>query len=270
MALKFRPINRSDISRMIDNVNAGKITSPDIKDVNGTVISARIFKKYDESANPDKKEVPSEFTKLGYIDLAIRVINPFLAGANASVWKLASGMENKDVEDILNYRAVFDLQTEKHIKITKAEESLPYDAERYLMGADYMEYIIKKQNFDALVKQKIYSHYSSKISKALGIKKNDIPATAIYEVDAQMLNKVVSGEGPDGVLHIDKRYVVDTKQIPTFEENMDFEEMLQLESDIEGISQDEAAERIIKFDPLTILSILRDEGPEVLLNQIMT
>lgn len=268
MALRFRPINRRDLASMIPDMATSKVTSSDIADVRGTVISSDIFKEYNKSLNPDKKEVPAEYTKMGYFDLAIPIINPFLAGVNYSAWKIASGLPNDVVNDIINYRMVYDKENGKPIYIDNLTESLTFSRERYMFGAEYLKWVIGTRNFNTAVQEEAYNYYVSRVSSILKIPAKSIPEEAIYEVDSATIKRVVKGE-EKGIYYIDKKYVVNTNLIDDYTPPADVELFMQLESDIGNIEQEEAAEKIAKFDKLTVLSTIRDNGTTFLTNQIM-
>lgn len=268
MALKFRPISRGDLASLIADLNISKVTSSDIAEVGSTVISADIFKNYNTDLNPDKKEVPAEYTKLGYIDLAIPIINPFLAGVHHSAWKIASGLESKEVDAIINYQCVYDLETNEFMYLDQFTRDIQFDCERFLYGAACLRYLIEKRNFRTAVEEQTYNHYVTKIAKILNVDRKAIPSSAIYEVQADEIKKIAAGKVP-GVYYVDKRYVVNTNLIEGFEER-DSELFTHIVDEIEDIEQSEAAEKIIKFDKLNILSILRDNGVKTLTDQIMT
>jgi len=109
MSIKFRPINPSDKERMTSGQTAVIKSSPMTRLYNAhtypnNVVSSSIFGKADHSDDTYVKQklYEDKYTRVGYLDLTRRVLNPFLAGRKAPVWRTILGVDEKTIMNIIN------------------------------------------------------------------------------------------------------------------------------------------------------------------------
>ena len=144
MSVKIRPINRSDIKRMTPSESQMIKTSPMQKlesagGLTNNVVSESIFGKADHSLEPDyeDKVYEDKFTRTGYIPLTMPVLNPFLAGRKAPVWRRILGLSQDNIVDIIDVKVCYDMQEQRQIRIVDVGTKT-FDIERYIFGAEYL------------------------------------------------------------------------------------------------------------------------------------
>lgn len=164
MSVYIRPIKPEDKKRMAPSEKQIIKSSPMIRlDAAGiyenNVVSNSIFGKADHSNDPDckSKVYEDKFTRVGYIELTRRVLNPFLSGRKAPIWRAVLGMDEKKILNIINGNIVYDIEEDKEYAISDIGTK-PFDIERYMFGADYLEYLLDKVDvierlYDLLIKE---------------------------------------------------------------------------------------------------------------------
>lgn len=169
MSVKFRPIVQEDKKRMTLSHESAITRSPmsNIKSMEsqtGTVVSDSIFGKLSHSDDPDcdLKDFEDKYTRVGYIDLVAPVLNPFLAGRSASVWKSVLNLSKDDVLKIINGELIFDTDRQVPVLVSSCGTK-PFSSTRYLYGANYLLYLLDKVNIKsgleyALIKTFIFPH----------------------------------------------------------------------------------------------------------------
>lgn len=148
MSVKIRPINRSDIKRMAPSEAHVIKNSPMTKldsaaGMGNNVVSSSIFGVADHSDDPDyeDKVYEDKYTRVGYIPLTKPVLNPFIAGRKAPVWRSILGINQNKIVDIIDVRVCYDLELDKEVRISDVGTTI-FNAERYIYGADYLVYLL--------------------------------------------------------------------------------------------------------------------------------
>lgn len=148
MSIKFRPINAGDKLRMTEGASCEIKSAPMKLDSAGnysdSVMSASIFGtrtslKYDDDYK--EKIYEDEYTRVGYINLTKRVLNPFLAGRKAPVWRSVLGLKEDAILRIINGHVVYDLESGEELSVSSIGTK-PFNVETYLYGADYLEFLL--------------------------------------------------------------------------------------------------------------------------------
>ena len=122
MELRFRPIIEEDIKTMTDGPTSEvTFAPPSLSErdsfIGGkTVVSGSIFGE--RNAKSSMYSTEDEFTRVGYIRLKTRIINPYLAGRNYTVWSILTDMQGTMVKDILDYKMVYKVD-EKSFYMTE-------------------------------------------------------------------------------------------------------------------------------------------------------
>ena len=175
MSLYFRPIIESDKTRMtkgaaskVDKAPFGILSGKSTSDAQ-TSVSNLIFGE--ESAHSSDKiyTFEDEYTKVGYIELNEKIINPFLAGRNYTAWAILTDIKTSDVQKIVKYELVYDKELDELVPIDNVAD-LKYDKKRFLIGVDYLLYKLKNTDHMELIRDYLYENYVKEIESILGVR----------------------------------------------------------------------------------------------------
>ena len=167
MSVKIRPINRDDIKRMTPSESQMIKISPMTKlesagNLTNNVVSNSIFGEANHSLEEDyeDKVYEDKFTRVGYIPLTKPVLNPFLAGRKAPVWRKILGLTQEEITDIIDVKVCYDLQEDRQVRITDVGTKT-FNAERYIYGTDYLLYLLDNTDIestfeDVMIKTYLY------------------------------------------------------------------------------------------------------------------
>lgn len=152
MSVKMRPINKGDKTRMTNGASCEIKSAPmrldSASNYTDSVMSSSIFGIRDSvktSEDYRDKLYEDEYTRVGYINLTKRVLNPFLAGRKAPVWRSVLGLKEDSILRIINGNVIFDVVDKCEIFVSSIGTK-PFDKERYIYGADYLEYLLDQVN----------------------------------------------------------------------------------------------------------------------------
>ena len=165
MSVKIRPINRSDIKRMAPSEAHVIKNSPMTKldsaaGMGNNVVSSSIFGVADHSDDPDyeDKVYEDKYTRVGYIPLTKPVLNPFIAGRKAPVWRSILGINQNKIVDIIDVRVCYDLELDKEVRISDVGTTI-FNAERYIYGADYLVYLLDNVDIQETLKKALIESF---------------------------------------------------------------------------------------------------------------
>ena len=166
MSISIRPINKDDKKRMTPSEEQRINSSPMIRldqaiGYGHNVVSRSIFGNADHSNDVDSidKVYEDKYTRVGYIDLASRVLNPFLAGRGAPVWRAVLNLKTHEMNGILNGYHVYDVVKNELIRVDTALGSSTFDRERYLYGADILLYLLDNINIREVLNHLLVAKY---------------------------------------------------------------------------------------------------------------
>lgn len=167
MSVTFRPINNSDKELMTTGQTAVIKSSPMIgldkaHTYPNNVVSSSIFGKADHSDDDyaRQKLYEDRYTRVGYMELTRRVLNPFLAGRKAPVWRTILGLDEKTIMNIVNGSSWYDLVEDKEVNVNDNHVGTSaFDIERYLFGADYLEYLLDKVDLRSKLNNNLIAYF---------------------------------------------------------------------------------------------------------------
>lgn len=166
MSLRFRPITKFDKSLMA-NVDVANIKSAPMGSLrnfsqdNGYVVSNSIFGKInriDTDENYKDKEYGDLYTRVGIINLPYPVLNQFLAGREAPIWKRLLSVSKERIKGIIDGDVLFDVETESEIDMS-TNTHIIYDPERHVFGAKYLCYLLDRVNMEEALETYLLNEY---------------------------------------------------------------------------------------------------------------
>lgn len=173
MSVSIRPIDRNDIMLMAPSSTQCVNQSPmahlsDAQAYGNNVVSNSIFgRQYHEECGEDSKDMvfEDEFTRVGWIDLShCRVLNQFLAGRQAPVWRSVLGLDTNEITGIINCKLVCNLSEpgytlkEKLVPLSNVG-NLPFDPEKFIYGADLLERMLDEVDIETLLINMLVTTY---------------------------------------------------------------------------------------------------------------
>ncbi len=195
MSVSIRPINQADKKRMAPSARQMITSSPMVRlDTAHTyehnVVSSSIFGNADHFDDPDcgDKIYEDRYTRVGYIELTCRVLNPFLAGRGAPVWKAVLGLDSSRISGIINGTLVWDLSREDFVQYTEIGPK-PWDFERYVFGADLLLMLLDRVDVKETLDRMLVKTYLFPV-----LSKDEIEC---YLVDKSYLGEIVQMDPKD-------------------------------------------------------------------------
>lgn len=172
MSVSIRPINKSDRKRMAPSEKQVINSSPMVRldaahKFEHNVVSSSIFGMADHSDDPDcnEKVYEDRFTRVGYIDLTRNVLNPFLAGRGAPVWRAVLGLDSNTISGIINGTIVYDRETDGLVSYTEIGTTV-FNIERYVFGADLLVMLLDRVDVhDTLERALVDTYVAPHLSK---------------------------------------------------------------------------------------------------------
>lgn len=151
MSVTLRPINQSDKVRMTPRAGEAAITSSPMTALDKagnlphTVVSNTIFGKDSHHNDPFEgdKIYEDKYTRTGYIDLTRPVLNPFLAGRDAPVWRKILKLNKQDMISILNVNMIWSIEAEDFVYVRDIGTQT-YDPEKYIWGAELLCFLLDR------------------------------------------------------------------------------------------------------------------------------
>lgn len=280
MSVKIRPISREDKTRMVPKSGVSKVCSSPmigldkVSKLPNNVVSDTIFGKTDHNV-PDSalKEFEDKYTRVGYIDLAKPVLNQFLAGRAAPVWKRVLGLKQDEIMNIINVNTIWDRENPAGFVSLSSVGQKPFDPERYVFGADLLVMLLDRVNIDQVLEQVIISTYVKPClsrNERTDYEEGSLNIGTIYELTTDELAAAIGGE-LEGWLY--SNYAIDLS-------NSDFgtapdekygglsrrEKLLE---DISDLVFDSCTNELSQFSLIDVLITLKRDGVDVLKSQIL-
>ena len=203
MSISFRPINNSDKKRMAPSENSIIKSSPMTRlekagTLPGNVVSNQIFGTANHSNDPDSinKEYEDKYTRVGYIELTKSVLNPFLAGRKAPVWRSILGMTENDIMPIINGDMLFDLQENHRVRLSEIGTK-PFDSKRYIYGTDYLLKLLDEVDLEQRLNSILYATFIKPVltKEEIGLYENGmISIGTIRQFEPSRLIEVFEGD----------------------------------------------------------------------------
>lgn len=270
MSVYLRPINHTDKRLMAPSeasvIRSSPIASLDsVRNEGYNVVSASIFDRINRSnvENASDREYEDRYTRVGYIELTKKVLNPFLAGRKAPVWRAILGLKENDMMNIINANVLFDLETEEEVKLASIGTSV-FDIERYLFGADYLCYLLDKVDVKHKIESALFGTFVAPClsSKELKMIDDGLSWGEIVKIPDNKLHEIVEGK-MDGWLY--SNYAIDLS-------SSDFTEARQREI-YDQIADKTLSVDITHLDQFPLISLLismdKPDGKDKLKSQIM-
>ena len=162
---KIRPLNAADKQNMSGEVTQLFSTSRGI-DL-GSVESKQLFGDVEHEGEFENSAI---YTQRGYIQLAIPVLNFFLAGVKARILK--NILNNKNIEDIALGRIFYSIEEGKeyHIRDVGAQKDFIYDSRKVLYGGAYIRYLIEQLDVEGELAKIRYGIINAALSKIKSVK----------------------------------------------------------------------------------------------------
>lgn len=279
MSVKIRPINRSDIKRMTPSESQMIKTSPMTKlesagSLTNNVVSDSIFGKADHSMEPNNEDLVYEdkFTRVGYMPLTQPVLNPFLAGRKAPVWRRILGLTQDAIMDIIDVKVCYDRTLQKQVRISEVG-TMTFDIERYVYGADYLLMLLDQVNLEETFEKAIITTY---LYPVLTSEEKDMIAAmgnACYSIE-KVSTSYLLGDYEDitiGYLYggygvkLVSSGIYATPGVPGFAENR----ITEIYNDLLVRASDSASAESSQFPYISLLINMLENGKEVLKSQIL-
>lgn len=275
MSLYFRPIIKEDKTQMTrvpnGHVNNAPITSlTEAKLHSSTVNSKEIFGVKYEHTLDEAFSYDDEYTRVGYIDLNERIINPFLAGRNYTAWSILSGINTKLIVEVVKYNVVYDLSINDWVATSLINDNL-YNSNRYLLGVDAIMHVIENRDFKEALYYIISAKYLKKLKKCTGLKDLE---KCIEFISDDVIDNIVNPEDYDiPVFHINSGYVLNLNRIRDQLLNDEGRPNMKLIRELYNFSEkwddDLVSENPDQFNSIALLHKAYTEGHEFVTNQIM-
>lgn len=156
MSVKIRPITKDDKLRMAPRSTVSRITSSPMVGLDkvaglpNNVVSSTIFGRTSHNV-PDEGDLLFEdrYTRVGYIELVKPVLNQFLAGRTAPVWKRVLGLKQDEIVSIINGNTIWEEGV--GLVQTSSVGTKSYDPERYVFGADLLKMLLMQVDIDEVL-----------------------------------------------------------------------------------------------------------------------
>lgn len=167
MSLQFYPITKEHIKKLgakkVDRV-LYNFNDTGSGDVSGTVADPAIFGLEKAHADDKKFAFDDQFTKVGYIELNIPIINPLLAGGDYKAWSILTGLQSKDIVDIINYQMVYDKDVDDIVSLHEIRDEV-FDENRFIVGPELLQKLLHERDYKKALYDYIYAKYLVKLEK---------------------------------------------------------------------------------------------------------
>lgn len=274
MSIKFRPINPSDKERMTSGQTAVIKSSPMVRldkahIYPNNVVSNSIFGKADHSDDDYVKQklYEDKYTRVGYLDLTRRVLNPFLAGRKAPVWRTILGVDEKTIMNIINGSYWYDLVENKEVNINDTHMfSAVFDIERYLFGADYLEYLLDQVDIREKLNNNLVKEFVlpclTRVEKSMYLN-GDLNIGEIVEMSKEECMEAISS-GKDGWIFGKYRLDMNSSDLTPRRRS-------EITADLYNNLATMDVVNLKQFPTISILSTMMDgDGKESLKGQLMS
>lgn len=165
MSVKVRPITQADKKVLAPSERQMIRSSPMISldkasMLEGNVVSDSIFgtRAHSEDDDAYDKIFEDRYTRVGYINLTKPVLNPFLAGRKAPVWRTVLGKKEDAMMSIINGYTIYDAIEDVEYPLSKVGQNA-FDPERYLYGADYLKYLLGNVDLQQLLEDQLIRNF---------------------------------------------------------------------------------------------------------------
>lgn len=271
MSVSIRPINMADKKRMAPSEKQVINSSPMVRldtahKYEHNVVSSSIFGTADHSDDPDcnEKVYEDRFTRVGYIDLTCRVLNPFLAGRNAPVWRAVLGLDTNTIVGIVNGTIVWDNQKESLISYTDIGPTV-FDRERYIFGADLLLFLLSMTNPKERLESMLIETYVTPL-----LTKDEYEA---YEANHSFLGEVVAMDPQDiidGRLGADEGWLFGNYFIDLESGSLSSQRIDELYARLMESVENSDITNMKQFPIISLLiSMVHGDGEEALKSQIL-
>ena len=290
MSVKIRPITEADKKIITPNKNSAVTEAPFGRlearnsNIQGSVLSDHIFgydPRRDSESNKDYA-YEDRYTRVGYIDLPRRVLNQFLAGRKAPIWRRILGLKEDEIAKIINCDVLYDTVNNIEIPIDKiGNETFPMNERRqvefdesnlscprYIYGADYLIYLLANTDIEHRIRKALVETY---VFPVLGKKRvvEEIGEDFIIEncieevnVDIQFMNDFFNYEE---LRWIYGNYILNLDPIGFTEEQKEAYYARLYDVTYNNLGYD-----VEQFPYLSVLLKIKRDGIGVLMSQIMS
>ena len=203
MSVKIRPITEADKALMTPRSNVSKINSSPmvgldkVMNLPNNVVSNTIFGKIGHNVpESNDKEFEDKYTRVGYIELTKPVLNQFLAGRSAPVWKRVLGFKQDEIVSIINANTIWDREKDCLVATSSIGQQ-PYNPERYIFGAELLVWLLDQVDIDRVLEDWLVSTFIvpclTREEKA-AYKEHNLNYGTIYELTPEEVMQALMGE----------------------------------------------------------------------------
>jgi DNA-directed RNA polymerase subunit beta' len=231
------------------------------------VVSSSIFGKADHSDDPNcnDKIYEDKYTRVGYIDLTCRVLNPFLAGRGAPVWRTVLGLSSDMISGIINGNVVYDNEVGAMVSNADIGTSM-FDRERYVFGAELLVKLLDEVDvWDSLCNKLIGTYVVPVLSK---------DEKAAYEAGTLNLGPIVTVDPEDiisGRVSIENGWLFGTYFIDLESGDLPEDRIDDVYAKMLDNTENYDITNMQQFPILSLLSSMIDgDGKEALKSQILS
>lgn len=280
MSVKLRPINKSDKQRMVPRsgvcrVNSSPMVGLDkVSKLPNNVVSDTIFGRTSHNVSDSAlKEFEDKYTRVGYIDLVKPVLNQFLAGRSAPIWKRVLGLKQESIMNIINVNTIWDMESPNGFVSLSSVGQKPYDPERYVFGAELLLKLLHEVNIDEVIEESIIKTYvmpcMTRTEKS-AYQDKEFNIGTIYELSEDELAQALSGE-LEGWLYGNYAIDLSNSDFGTGEDEK-YGGLSRREKLLEDISElviDICTNELSQYPLIDVLAALKRDGVGVLESQIL-
>lgn len=278
MSVKMRPINRGDKMRMTPKSGTCKINSSPmvaldkVAHLPNNVVSDTIFGRTNHNV-PNSADMVFEdkYTRTGYIDLAKPVLNQFLAGRAAPVWKRILGLKQDEIMNIINVNTIW-VEGEGYVS-TSSIGTKPFDPERHVYGADLLLKKLHEVDLDARLNHCLYEAFIEPLltrTEKSDVKDGKFDWGEIIEISDEEVAMAIQGEY-EGWFY--SNYAIDLSNSDFSTSPMEkYDGMSRREKfleDLDDLVSNTFKSELGQFSTIDILKMLKNDGTSVLESQIL-
>lgn len=165
MSVKLRPITPADKSRMTPHASVSRITSSPSNGLDkamslpNNVVSSTAFGKVIHNVDDAEDKIfEDKYTRVGYIDLVKPVLNQFLAGRAAPIWRRVLRMSQDEIMSIINVNTIYDREAGGLIPLSSIGTK-PFDPERFIYGAELLLYLLDEVDIAQVLEQTLVKKF---------------------------------------------------------------------------------------------------------------
>lgn len=278
MSVKIRPISKADKARMAPRATVSRISSSPmigldkVMNLPNNVVSSTIFGKVPHNV-PNSQDMVFEdkYTRVGYIDLTKPVLNQFIAGRAAPIWRRVLGLKQPMIMGIIDGNTIWDREGETFIQ-TASIGTKPYNPERYVFGAELLLMLLDQvdisEKLDKILKKTFIVPLLTRNEKK-DYESGDFNIGTVVELTDEELQMALMGEY-EGWFYANYAIDLSTSDFGTgYDEKYGMSRREKVLEDLEDSVISEYANSLSQFPDIDIILTLKRNGLDSLKAQVM-